>query len=165
VTAHGIEGRSYPLPNRRTTVRLARALAPLLRAGDLVILDGPLGAGKTFWVRALSRALGLPESERVTSPTFALVQELETRPPVAHADVYRLASDEDVRQLGLVSMRGEGFVVVVEWGLPYVDVLGGDALVIRLGGDPRHATVSATGPRSTAILASLPPGIEPRPVR
>jgi tRNA threonylcarbamoyladenosine biosynthesis protein TsaE len=149
--------RVYPLPTRRATIHLARALAPLLRGGDLVVLEGPLGAGKTFWVRALSRALGLPASERVTSPTFALVQELETAPPVAHADVYRLGSPEDVRQLGLLSMRDEGYVVVVEWGVPHLDVLGGDGLVVSIGLDPRRAIVRGTGPRSAAIGAGLPP--------
>jgi tRNA threonylcarbamoyladenosine biosynthesis protein TsaE len=146
----------YALPTRRATKALARSLAANLAAGDLVCLDGPLGAGKTFFVRALCRALGLPESQRVTSPTFTLVQELETTPPLSHADVYRLGAAADVRALGLDAARMDGRVVVVEWGAPYVSTLGGDALVVRFEIDPRAAGVAATGPRSEAVLASLP---------
>jgi tRNA threonylcarbamoyladenosine biosynthesis protein TsaE len=149
------------LPTRRWTLRLARALAPLLRPSDLLLLEGPLGAGKTFWVRGLCRALGLPASEPVTSPTFSLVQELATTPPIAHADVYRLGSSEDVEQLGLLALRDEGYVVVVEWGGPYADVLGGDALRVVLSLGPRRAEISATGDRSRALVADLSSSIEP----
>jgi tRNA threonylcarbamoyladenosine biosynthesis protein TsaE len=122
------------LPTRRATVRLARRLAPLLEAGDLVVLSGELGAGKTFLVRALCRALGLSERVRVTSPTFSLVHEHDTQPPVAHADLYRLETRESVRELGLVHQRDDGRLVLVEWGEPHVDVLGGDALIVALSG-------------------------------
>lgn len=143
------------LPTRRATTRLAAKLAPLLRPGDLLVLSGELGAGKTFFVRALCRALGLPHSVAVTSPTFALVVEHDTRPPLAHADVYRLSSAKEVQALGLDHQRDEGRLVVVEWGEPHVAVLGGDALILTLGLGPRHATFRATGPRSGGILAEL----------
>jgi len=143
------------LPTRRATVRLARRLAPLLAAGDLVILSGELGAGKTFLVRALCRALGLSERVRVTSPTFSLVHEHDTAPPIAHADVYRLETREAVRELGLVHQRDDGRLVLVEWGEPYIDVLGGDALVVALSLDPRRAEIRATGTRSAQIVAGL----------
>jgi tRNA threonylcarbamoyladenosine biosynthesis protein TsaE len=146
---------SFPLPTRRDTIRLARRLAPLLGGGDLLILSGGLGAGKTFFVRALCRALGLPASFRVTSPTFALVQEHETRPPMAHADVYRLADARDVIQLGLAAARDEGRLVVVEWGAPYAAVLGGDALTLDLNLAPRRAVVRADGRRSLELLEAL----------
>ena len=77
-----------PLPDKLATKRLARRIAPHLSAGDLVVLSGPLGSGKTFFTRALCRALGLPEEMRVPSPTFTLVHEHATEPPIAHADVY-----------------------------------------------------------------------------
>ena len=70
------------LPTRRATLHLAKRFAKHVRIGDLVILVGPLGAGKTFFVRGLARALGLPAAEPVTSPTFALVQELPTAVPL-----------------------------------------------------------------------------------
>lgn len=148
-------GVMIDLPTRRATVRLARRLAPVLAGGDLVLLDGPLGAGKTFFVRALCRALGLPQSERVTSPTFTLVQELETEPPVAHADLYRLSTGADVDALGLGAARLEGRIVLVEWGGPHLDRLGGDALRLELSVEPRRAHLEATGPRSEAIVRRL----------
>lgn len=151
---------SVALPTRRATSQLAQRLAPALRAGDLVVLDGPLGSGKTFFVRALCRALGLPASERVTSPTFILVQELETRLAVSHADLYRLGSLDEVRALGLDAARDEGRVVVVEWGSPYLDLLGGDGLIIELQMDPRCARISATGTRSLEIVEALGPSSE-----
>ena len=90
------------LPTERATRELAARVAPHLAAGDLLVLSGPLGSGKTFFARALCRALGLPPSERVPSPTFTLVHEHDTEPPVSHADLYRLRDADDVRRLGLV---------------------------------------------------------------
>lgn len=142
----------FPLPTRRATKRLARNCARHLVAGDLLILSGNLGAGKTFWVRALCRALGLPERIAVTSPTFNLMNEITTEPPILHVDLFRLTSEREVADLGLREYRDLGHVVVVEWGEPYVEVLGGDALVMSLSLGPRRATLSSTGPRSRTLL-------------
>ncbi len=142
------------LPNRRATRLLARALAHQARPGDLLVLVGPLGAGKTFLVRALCRALGLHSEHRVTSPTFALIQELDCKPKIVHADLYRLNGPEQVADLGLEAARNDA-VVIVEWGGPYIEALGGDALVVELSRTPRHAQLSATGPRSGESLAAV----------
>lgn len=139
---------TVPLPTRRATTRLAAALAAALQGGDLVILEGDLGAGKTFLARALCRALGVPREVPVTSPTFALVQELEgERLRIAHADLYRLGDDEgELDVLGLRDARGEGALLLVEWGGPHAGALGGDALIVRLAlGPPRAAQIVATG--------------------
>jgi tRNA threonylcarbamoyladenosine biosynthesis protein TsaE len=146
---------NFALPTRRATQKLAQLLAPKLKASDLLILSGPLGSGKTFFTRALCRALGLPQSKRVPSPTFTLVHEHDTTPPLSHADLYRLNGDAQVRELGLDSQRDDGRILVVEWGEPYIEVLGGDALVLSLALDPRRAAFSGTGRRSRAILAEL----------
>jgi len=146
---------SYDLADEAATVRLARTLAPWLSPGDLIILTGPLGSGKTFFTRALCHALGLPEDARVPSPTFTLVHEHPTEPPVAHADLYRLSQEDEVAELGLLALRDEGFVVVVEWGEPFIALLGGDALVITLALDPRTARVSATGPNASKLLQAM----------
>jgi tRNA threonylcarbamoyladenosine biosynthesis protein TsaE len=144
------------LPNKPATTRLATDVAPLLAGGDLLLLDGPLGAGKTFFARALARALGLGTDARVTSPTFTLVHEYETSPPLVHADLYRLSDDErGVFELGLLAQRDDGALLVVEWGLPFERLLGGDALVLSLAREPRSAAFSATGPRSQHLLEAL----------
>jgi tRNA threonylcarbamoyladenosine biosynthesis protein TsaE len=154
MTAEALE---RPLPSKRATTELARDLAPLLAGGDLVLLDGPLGAGKTFFTRALAHALGLGADARVTSPTFTLVHEYQTEPKLVHADLYRLSDDErGVYELGLLPQRDDGALLVVEWGLPFERLLGGDALVIRLMREPRRAVISATGPRSSQLLGALP---------
>jgi tRNA threonylcarbamoyladenosine biosynthesis protein TsaE len=146
-----------PLPTRRKTIRFAREIAPLLAAGDLIILAGDLGAGKTFFVRAALRALGVPSRLAVTSPTFTLVHEHEARLPVLHVDAYRLADASELAALGLREARAAGAALFVEWGAPYVSALGGDALVIDIHAPPlpRAAELSATGPRSAELLARL----------
>jgi len=160
------------LSNRRSTVRLARELRCDGAGGDLVVLSGDLGAGKTFFARALCRALGVPASIPVTSPTFTLVHEHEGRIPIAHADAYRLGgkagdagdagdAETELAQLGLRDRRAEDALLLVEWGEPFIEALGGDALVIHLlaPADPsasrRAAVMSATGPRGDAVLAQL----------
>jgi tRNA threonylcarbamoyladenosine biosynthesis protein TsaE len=120
------------LADRRGTIGLARRLAPLLAASDLVVLSGDLGAGKTFFARALCRALGVPPDVEVTSPTFTLMHEYAARWPIVHADAYRLRDETELLALGIREARGEGALLLVEWGEPYVDLLGGDALVVTL---------------------------------
>jgi tRNA threonylcarbamoyladenosine biosynthesis protein TsaE len=73
-----------------------------------------------------------------------------------HADLYRLADDErGVFELGLLPQRDDGALLVVEWGLPFERLLGGDALVLTLVREPRKAVISATGPRSRQLLEAL----------
>jgi tRNA threonylcarbamoyladenosine biosynthesis protein TsaE len=125
-----------------------------------VVLAGPLGVGKTFFVRGLLRKRGLPSEERVTSPTFALVQEYELSPRVLHADLYRVKRGAEVTALGLSEERTRGAILLVEWGTPFVQELGGDALVLDFGLIPgaargRRAEVRAEGSRSNELLGAL----------
>lgn len=90
------------------------ALAPLLLPGDVISLSGDLGAGKTVFVQGLVTALGA--GERVTSPTFTLVQEYDARYPVVHLDVYRLESFQEVIDLGFEELLDPGAILIVEWG-------------------------------------------------
>lgn len=146
------------LGSRRRTVHMARALAGLLQGGDLVVLSGGLGAGKTFFVRALCRALGVSSSVPVTSPTFTLVQLYEGRLPIAHADVYRLSDASELRELGLSELRALGSLLLVEWGEPYLLALGGDALVLHFalsGEHERRAAISGEGERGRALGEAL----------
>jgi tRNA threonylcarbamoyl adenosine modification protein YjeE len=161
-------GHALPLPTRRATTRLGRALADAIEPGALVVLAGELGTGKTFLARAFLRGLGVPGRERVTSPTFALVHDYEGRLRVQHADLYRLGDASELGPLGLGAARARGDVLLVEWGAPYADELGGDALFVRLdvramaaGSIARTATLTPTGPASDrlarAVVATLSP--------
>ena len=144
------------LPNRRATQRLARRIAPFLASSDLVILSGDLGAGKTFFARALCRALGVPADIDVTSPTFTLVHEYRARLPIVHADAYRLGNAEELLALGIREARGDGAVVLLEWGDPFIELLGGEALVVSLEHTPsgagRRAALSGVGSRGEEIV-------------
>ncbi|MBX3183163.1 MAG: tRNA (adenosine(37)-N6)-threonylcarbamoyltransferase complex ATPase subunit type 1 TsaE [Polyangiaceae bacterium] len=146
------------LTSRRATVQLGRALARVSRAGGLIVLDGPLGAGKTFLTRALCRELGVPGELPVTSPTFALVQEHAARLRVLHADLYRLGSADEVFELGLEAARREGALLVVEWGRPYLGELGGDALIVSWESPltTRRVLLQATGEGARTVLDALP---------
>lgn len=162
---HFSELFSVDLPTRRATTRLAQWLSLTVRGGDLVVLAGGLGVGKTFLVRAVARRLGLDPSERVTSPTFALVRVLDTTPQIVHADLYRLTSDAEVEQLGLAQMRGEGAVLFVEWGETYLEQLGSEALVVALAMTKtgRKATVGWYGSEPDAWQhLALPSNLEVR---
>lgn len=112
------------------------ALAPLLRAGDVVALFGDLGAGKTTFARGLLAALGL--AEEAPSPTFAIVQAYappEVRLPIAHVDLYRLDQAEEAEELGLDDMLEDG-ALLIEWPERLGDRLWPSALRLHLAVDP-----------------------------
>ncbi len=146
------------LRTRRETSRLGRRIAEELRAGDLALVSGPLGAGKTFLVRAIARGLGVPESVAVTSPTFTLVQEYEVpRGLLLHADLYRLLEAgtdlrREVQRLGLRERRAEGAMVIVEWGDDATAWLGPPPeLVIKLSIPKAGREAVLSGPRAKAL--------------
>ncbi|MFO0555019.1 MAG: tRNA (adenosine(37)-N6)-threonylcarbamoyltransferase complex ATPase subunit type 1 TsaE [Polyangiaceae bacterium] len=146
------------LPNRRSTKHLARSLARALRPSDLVVLSGALGAGKTFFVRAVLRTLGLAESDAVTSPTFALVNEYVLGPlEVWHADLYRLGDESELGPLGLGDARARGAVLLVEWGAPYAAALGNDhaSIALELGPLGRRARIEGAGARGAQLVTEL----------
>jgi tRNA threonylcarbamoyladenosine biosynthesis protein TsaE len=148
--------RFRTLRTRRDTRHLGEAIARVLQPGDLVVLSGDLGAGKTFLVRAVARALGIDVP--ITSPTFALVHEYpSSRGPVLHVDLYRLLGAglaAEVARLGLRERRREGAILLVEWGEDAVGSLGGGPdLHVSLtvaDGDARAAALS--GPRAGDIV-------------
>ena len=119
------------LSGEADTARLGSLLAECLRPGDLVLLEGDLGAGKTTLARHIIHALGVPESEPVTSPTFALIHEFNGRVPVLHADLYRLSQDADLIELGLGEAL-ERAVALVEWGEGRGGLLSGPAMTVQL---------------------------------
>ncbi len=112
------------------TRAVAGALAPLLRRGDVILLSGDLGAGKTAFVQGLAAALGV--TERVTSPTFTLAATYHGTMPVHHLDVYRLDNLAEVLDLDLPGLLDDDGVVCIEWGEVVVPELPRDFLQIRL---------------------------------
>jgi tRNA threonylcarbamoyladenosine biosynthesis protein TsaE len=139
---------------------LAANVARVLTAGDLLVLSGDLGSGKTFFIRAVARALGVRGP--VTSPTFTLVNEyaLPMGGVFVHADVYRLLGSgasvfrNEVNQLGLRERRSDGAIVAAEWADDAVGALGG-AMSLRVelsieGSHTRSAAIS--GPRADGLV-------------
>jgi tRNA threonylcarbamoyladenosine biosynthesis protein TsaE len=107
------------------TERLARAVSGLLEGGDVVLLAGDLGAGKSVFARGLARGLGV--AEPVVSPTFTLAREYQGRVRVVHADVYRLDRVHELYDVGLEDVDDDT-VTIVEWG----DVVSAQFAVDRL---------------------------------
>jgi len=150
-----------PLASRRVTTQLGERMASCLRGGDLVLLVGELGSGKTFLARAIARGLGLPTRVSFTSPTFSLIHEYATDGgDLLHADLYRLLDsqlplDTEIARLGLRERRAQGAILVVEWGEMGQHALGGaPAFVVTLritGARARHATLRGARVREVAL--------------
>lgn len=133
------------------TRAIAAALVPLLRPGDVLLLSGDLGAGKTVFVQGLAAALGV--TERVTSPTFTLAATYQGTMPLHHLDVYRLDNLGEVLDLDLPELLDDGGVVCIEWGEVVVPELPRDFLQVRLHlghpediADARVIELDAVGP-------------------
>ena len=128
----------------------------------MLLLAGDLGTGKTFFVRALCRCLGVPEHLRVTSPSFSLIHEIpQGRLAITHADLYRIDTAWDVLRLGLRERRADS-LVVVEWGAPFESSLGGDAIHLELTADQlgRRVRLGTSGPTSSERLRSAAAALE-----
>lgn len=141
------------LANEAATAAFAARLAARLRPGDVVLLSGGLGAGKTALARGLIHALG--HAGDVPSPTFTLVQTYDppaVRLPVWHADLYRLEAPEEVEELGLDEGLAEG-ALVIEWP----ERAGADRWPEAL-----HLHLEETGAGSRRLTARVPPAWEAR---
>jgi tRNA threonylcarbamoyladenosine biosynthesis protein TsaE len=125
------------------THAIAQAVADVSRAGDIVVLAGEMGAGKTAFAQGFGRALGI--AEPMTSPTFTLVHSYELDPPARgirmlhHADLYRLDRTSEVADLALAELAEYGGAVLVEWG-DVVEGAFGDHLTVFLDLDPDDAS-------------------------
>ncbi|TMF37454.1 MAG: tRNA (adenosine(37)-N6)-threonylcarbamoyltransferase complex ATPase subunit type 1 TsaE [Chloroflexi bacterium] len=126
------------------TERVGMLLGARLKPGDIVLLTGELGAGKTTFVRGVAQGTG--SNAQVASPTFQLVRIYPGRVQLAHVDLYRVESSTELRDLGLDELAQDG-AVVVEWGdrldvdgaaLIQIEHLGGDRRLIRTKHDLGH---------------------------
>ena len=132
------------LPDIAAVERFGTQVAAMLNAGDVVALEGPLGAGKTTLARAVIAALGHPGE--VPSPTFAILEVYTAPPlrlPLVHADFYRLDDPREVAELGLDDYR-EGAVLLAEWPANaggFVDEPGCLSITLEFDGEGRRALV------------------------
>jgi len=146
-------------PSPEATERLGAALAEAIDAsGAIVLLSGPLGAGKTRFVKGLASGLGVAP-ERVLSPTFVVAQELPlpSGRVLVHVDCYRIASETELESAGLLDWLAPGALVVAEWPERVPDAWPEDRLEIRFARgateDERELEASAHGPDALALLA------------
>lgn len=157
------------VPTRDAMHELGRRLASVLRAGDLVLLTGDLGSGKTTLTQGIGEGLGVRGP--VTSPTFVIARVHPSEvggPPLVHVDAFRLSGFDEVEDLDLDASLDEA-VTIVEWGHGLVEGLAADRLEVTLErsatppedaeadlDEPRTVRVTATGGRwSHSDLASL----------
>ena len=146
-------------PSPAATERLGRALGRLLVEGDLVLLSGELGAGKTRFVKGLAVGCGAALAREVVSPTFLRVEQYGGPPRrLRHIDAYRMHGGADLEHLGLAELVGPGGFTVVEWPERVEDALPWDGLRIRFehgGPTLRLLSLAARGPRGRVLLAAL----------
>jgi tRNA threonylcarbamoyladenosine biosynthesis protein TsaE len=161
------------------TRRLASAIAALARPGDLLLLVGDLGAGKTAFAQGFAKELGIDEP--VTSPTFTLVRTYEGRLTLNHLDVYRLDRLQEADDIGLAELIDDGGVTLIEWGDAVRPALPSDYLEVRLAfgapellpdpvpvepgevepsDDVRHLQLTVFGPSWAPRAAALAKAVE-----
>jgi tRNA threonylcarbamoyladenosine biosynthesis protein TsaE len=137
------------------TREIGERLGTLLAAGDVLLLSGELGAGKTTFVQGLARGLGHEGS--VSSKSFVIMGQYDGRVRLYHADLYRLEDPEQVWELGLDETSADG-VLVVEWPERAPEVLPPEHLTVHfdvLSEDERVLSFEPTGPRAEAIMAAM----------
>ncbi|NMG37924.1 tRNA (adenosine(37)-N6)-threonylcarbamoyltransferase complex ATPase subunit type 1 TsaE [Chelativorans sp. ZYF759] len=142
--------------DEKATVLLGEDLAAMLRPGDLVFLEGDLGAGKSTLARAIIRNLADDEGHEVPSPTFTIVQPYETRHPLLHVDLYRIAAPEEIDELGIGEALSSS-IVLVEWAERADGALGEPSLTVAITGegDARDFEISGQPEPMTRLARSL----------
>lgn len=149
------------------TRRLATEVSAMAEPGDLVLLVGDLGVGKTAFAQGFARGLGVVES--VTSPAFVLMRSYEGRLRMAHLDVYRIDRLQELIDLGMAELLDEGGVVLIEWGDVVVPALPADFLEVTIshgsGEEERIIGIDVVGPawlpRMMALEMALVPWSAP----
>lgn len=145
---------------------LAAQVAELARPGDLLVLAGGLGTGKTAFAQGFGRGLGVEEV--ITSPAFVLVRSYEGRIPMVHLDVYRLDHLQELLDLGVAELLDYGGVTLVEWGDVVSPALPADYLEVTLemgdAEDERRLAMRPVGrgwpPRIDALRQSIDPWVK-----
>ena len=138
------------------TQQIGHRLGELAQPGDVFLLVGKLGAGKTCLTQGIAKGLGITES--VLSPSFVLVRELKGRLILYHADLYRLEHIEEISELGLDEYLYGNGLTVIEWANRGLDVLADEYLLIEIDygeGDERRIRLTAGGRRYEEMLIML----------
>lgn len=142
--------------NEQHTRRIGESLGGQLRRGDIVLLSGDLGAGKTCFAQGIARGLGIEQP--VTSPSFVLMNEYQGRETLFHVDLYRMSDVDELDDLGLWDYAERG-VLVIEWPERGAELLPGDGLHIAMDhGSTERARVirlEARGDRGADLLRGL----------
>jgi tRNA threonylcarbamoyladenosine biosynthesis protein TsaE len=159
MTAPRLELRACSLA---ATHALAAAVATLARPGDVILLAGEMGTGKTAFAQGFGRGLGIDEP--ITSPTFTLVRTYKGRLVLNHLDVYRLEGPNEAEDLAIGELLEAG-VTLIEWGDTIVGALPADYLELRFtlgdGDDDRDIKVRQVGPSWSARQRSLAEAMGP----
>ncbi|GAB4177518.1 MAG: tRNA (adenosine(37)-N6)-threonylcarbamoyltransferase complex ATPase subunit type 1 TsaE [Geothermobacteraceae bacterium] len=137
------------------TEALGRRFGRCARPGDVLLLDGELGAGKTCFARGLARGLGVPDDVPVTSPSYTLLNQYSARLPLYHFDLYRLGEAEELGEIGFEECLYGAGVTLVEWSGRFPELrLEGVCvdIVPGAGASERQLTFSARGERARAWL-------------
>ncbi|MDO5063056.1 MAG: tRNA (adenosine(37)-N6)-threonylcarbamoyltransferase complex ATPase subunit type 1 TsaE [Peptostreptococcaceae bacterium] len=136
------------------TIELGRKIGQLLTNGDLICLDGDLGAGKTHFTKGLAQGMGI--REEITSPTFTIVQEYDGERDLYHFDVYRLFDEEELYLIGFEDYLKRKGVIIVEWSEKVRGILPKDRLEIRIeyldGPDNRKLVFEPFGKRAEELV-------------
>jgi tRNA threonylcarbamoyladenosine biosynthesis protein TsaE len=144
--------RTYPTPEADAMRDLGRAVGRLVRPGDLVVLSGELGAGKTTFTQGIGEGLGVRGG--VTSPTFVIARvhpSLADGPALVHVDAYRLGGIDELDDLDLDASLDEA-VTVVEWGTGIAEGLADSRLEVRISRSAEPAAVGAPDPRTVTLV-------------
>ena len=120
------------LNNLADTEKLGRILGSLATSGNIICLDGDLGAGKTALSQAIARGLGVPDNCYVTSPSFAILHEYEGRIPMYHMDFYRLQDAGEVEDLGFEEYFYLDGLTVIEWSTRAIEILPDERMILTI---------------------------------
>lgn len=157
----------FVLNGSSETTLLAQIVSDHLIGGDLVILSGELGVGKTVFARSLLASLGVTQT--VTSPTFVLVKSYVGRFPIDHVDIYRIDNPDELDLLCIGELLEDGHLVVIEWGEKALGMFGDSFIQLTferisdevslddelIGASPRFVTLDVVGSRFASRRASL----------
>lgn len=140
------------------TRELGKKIGRLCRAGDVIALDGDLGAGKTCLIQGLSEGLDVPRKSYIRSPTFTILNVHQGRVPLYHFDLYRLSDIDELEEIGYREyLYGDG-VAALEWASSVEDAIPAECLRIVIkwkGEEEREIEITATGEKYERFLRLL----------